>query len=241
MFTLSPARMTHRTLTLGLLALAALAGCAATGRLGGGEIEFAFFNEPSETGDFWVTKVADWQRREQRDRPNTALADVATQLAKPKSALLRVQMGQWETGERLAMAKRITLWTQAVARRHYRFDPPTDAASDPWPTTKDLLDRNGDDCDGLDLIAYELLLQFGFSRDELYRAIVKRNRDGANHMVTLWFDRTDDPLVIDATGAVSLRLLRFSELIGWTPTALFNEREQYTPRRIPGLAQAADR
>ena len=222
-----------------LLALGLLAGCASTWPATRGDLEFSFFNEVSAETDPWVAKISDWQLRERRDRPDTELANAETQLAKPHSALLRVQMGQWETRERVAMARKITLWTQAVARRHYRFDPPTDAASDPWPTTKDLLDTNGDDCDGLDLIAYELLLQFGFPPDELYRAIVKRNRDGANHMVTLWFDRSDDPWVVDATGAVSLRLRRFSELPGWTPTALFNERDQFTPRRLSELARAA--
>jgi hypothetical protein len=222
--------------TLGLLA-----GCASFDPNSGGDVEFGFFNPPSAETDPWVSKVADWQQREQRDRPNTALADAETLRAKPRSSLLRVKMGHWEASERLAMARRITSWTQAVARRHYRFDPVTDAAGDPWPTTKDLLDRNGDDCDGLDLIAYELLREFGFPEDELYRAIVKRNRDGANHMVTLWFDRQDDPWVVDATGAVSLRLRRFSDLPGWTPTALFNQHDQFTPRHLPELARTSGR
>ena len=224
-----------------LLCLALFAGCASNGLPGSGDVEYGFFNQASADSDPWVNKVADWQARERRDRPSTALADAATQREKPKSALLRVKMGRWETSERLAMAKRITLWTQAVARRHYRFDPPTDAAADPWPTTKDLLDANGDDCDGLDLIAYELLREFGFPENELYRAIVKRNRDGANHMVTLWFDNSADPWVVDATGAVSLKLRRFSKLPGWTPTALFNAREQFTPRRLSELANTGDR
>ncbi|MBW2361089.1 MAG: hypothetical protein JRG84_09330 [Deltaproteobacteria bacterium] len=236
MFVLSPVRALGLLLTLGLLV-----GCASTGLGGSGDVQFGFFNPTSTDTDPWVAKVADWQRRERRDRPHTALADAETLRAKRRSALLRVKMGHWEADERLSLAKRITLWTQAVARRHYRFDPPTDAASDPWPTTKDLLDRNGDDCDGLDLIAYELLRQFGFPPDELYRAIVKRKRDGANHMVTLWFERSDDPWVIDATGAVSLRVRHFSALPGWTPTALFNEHDQFTPRRLSELARAAER
>lgn len=218
-------------------ACCALAGCASTG-LSAGEIRFGFFEAAARERDPWVAKIEDWQRREQRHRPETALASIETQRAKPKSMLLRVKMGRWETRERLAMARRVAEWTQGVARRHYRHDPPTDAASDPWPTTKDLLDQNGDDCDGLDLIAYELLLQFGFPHEALYRAIVKRDRDGENHMVTLWFDRADDPWVIDATGAVSLAVRRFSRLEGWTPTALFNERDQFTPRRLSDLGRA---
>ena len=141
-------------------------------------------------------------------------------------------MGRWENAERLAMARRVADWAQGESRRHYRFDPPTDAASDPWPTTKDLLRTNSDDCDGLDLIAYELLRQFGFPREQLFRAIVRRDRDGGNHMVTLWFDESEDPWVIDAIGAMTLKVRRFSELPGWTPTAVFNEQQQFTPQRL---------
>ena len=218
-------------------ALTALAtGCASLPGYGVASPRFDFFAAPRPGIDPWVEKVADWQQRERRDRPDTHLADARTQREKPRSLLLRIKMGRFESDERLSLAKRVTTWSQAAARRHYRFDPPTDAASDPWPTTKDLLDANGDDCDGLDLIIYELLRDFGFPQEELYRAIVKRNRDGANHMVTLWFDVGPDPWVLDATGAVSLRVVRFSQLPGWTPTALFNESEQYTPRNGAPLA-----
>lgn len=229
---------------LGRMAGVALAGCCAlacaspTGSPPG-DSGFAFFSEPLPQATPWVAKVRDWQNRERRDRGQTSFADAETLRQKRQSGQLRIKMGRWETAERLAMAHRVAEWAQAESRRHYRFDPPTDAASDPWPTTKDLLETNGDDCDGLDLIAYELLRQFGFPRDQLYRAIVRRNRDGANHMVTLWFDEDDDPWVIDSLGSMSLKVRRFSDLPGWTPTALFNERDQYTPRRTtnPSVAQ----
>ncbi len=84
--------------------------------------------------------------------------------------------------------------------------------------------------------------EFGFPPDQLFRAIVRRDRDGANHMVTLWFEDRDDPWVIDATGAVTGSVRRFSDLPGWTPTKVFNEREQYTPKqlqRLDALAQAS--
>ncbi len=104
-----------------------------------------------------------------------------------------------------------------------------------------VLDTNGDDCDGLDLIAYKLMRDFGFPPDQLFRAIVRRDRDRANHMVTLWFDNRDDPWVIDSIGAVTTNVRRFSDLPGWTPTKVFNEREQYTPtqlQRLNAVAQA---
>lgn len=224
-----------RALTPALLLLAAQMGCAGSGTAPG-DVRFGFFGELRPQTDPWVAKVAEWQRRERRDRPDTALASPETLSESRYSGLLRNKMGRWEAEERLGIARRVASWAQAESRRHYRRDPETDAASDPWPTTKDLLDRDGDDCDGLDLIAYELLRQFGFPPEELYRAVMKRDRDGANHMVTLWFPDGDDPWVIDATGAISLKVRRFSELPGWTPTALFNEGEQYTPRRRSELA-----
>mgnify|MGYP000135533057 CR=1 FL=1 len=213
----------------------AVAGCCAlacaspTGSAPG-ESGFAFFSEPRRQTDPWFEKVREWQVRERNDRPDTSFPEPATLRRKRQSGQLRIKMGRWETTERLAMARRVADWAQGEARRHYRFDPPTDAASDPWPTTKDLLETNGDDCDGLDLIAYELLRQFGFPPEQLFRAVVRRNRDGANHMVTLWFDEDEDPWVIDSIGAMTFKVRRFSELPGWTPTAVFNEREQYTPR-----------
>ncbi len=213
--------------------------CASPTGSSPGKSSFAFFSEPRPQVDPWFDKVREWQERENRDRHDTRFAEPETLRAKRHSGELRIKMGRWETVERLAMARRVTEWAQSESRRHYRFDPPTDAASDPWPTTKDLLETNGDDCDGLDLIAYELLRQFGFPREQLFRSIVRRDRDGANHMVTLWFDEDEDPWVIDSIGAMTLKVRRFSEIPGWTPTAVFNERQQYTPRRTtdPSLAQ----
>jgi hypothetical protein len=212
---------------LSLLCLLAL-GCATAGAPGG---RFHFFEEAAAgEGDPWFVKVEQWQVRERRDRPAETLANPAEiQQAGLHTGLLRVKMGRFEREERLALAKRMAAWAQEEARRHYKFDPPTDVANDPWPTTKDLLDRNGDDCDGLDLITYKLMREFGFPAEQLFRAIVKRERDGANHMVTLWFDDPADPWVIDATGAVTLTVRRFSQLPGWRPIKVFDEGVQYTP------------
>lgn len=191
---------------------------------------YRYFVRPVPEHDLWYAKVEQWQERERRDRPQEALADErAIAAAGPHSGLLTVQMGRWTSQERLALAQRIATWSQAASRRHYKFDPVTSYEDDPWPTTKDLLDQNGDDCDGLDLITYKLMRSFGFPHEQLFRAIVKRQRDGANHMVTLWFEDPDDPWVVDATGAITMTVRRFSELPGWTPTKVFNERQQFTP------------
>jgi hypothetical protein len=205
---------------------------------------YRFFGPPEPEADPWYEKIEGWQERERLDLPETTLAgSEAVREAGPYSGLLSVKMGRWQTAERIEMARRIAEWAQAESRRHYRFDPPTSQADDPWPTTKDLLETNGDDCDGLDLIAYNLMRDFGFPPEELFRAIVRRERDRANHMVTLWFEDPDDPWVVDSIGAVTTRVRRFSDLEGWTPTKVFNEHEQFTPRRlrsVEALAQASN-
>ena len=47
-------------------------------------------------------------------------------------------------------------------------------------------------------------------------------------MVTLWFEDREDPWVIDATGAMTLEMRKFSDLPpGWLPRMMFNENETY--------------
>ena len=84
-------------------------------------------------------------------------------------------------------------------------------------------------------VAYDLLVAFGFPKEQLYRVVLRRDRDGEKHMTTLWFETRDDPWVIDATGAVTRWLRHFSELPGWTPIRIFDEHEIYavTPRKNP--------
>ena len=45
--------------------------------------------------------------------------------------------------------------------------------------------------------------------------------------------------MVDSTGAVTRRVRHFSELPGWTPTKVFNEQVQYTPRRLKELGALA--
>ena len=186
---------------------------------------WSFFEAPPE--DVWSHKIADWQRR-QRDA-GTALAerDGVARLHTAEYALLLDKSDSFLLRERRALAARVLAFSQKEARRHYRWDPATDLAGDPWPTSRELYDKDGDDCDGLDLIAYDLLVAFGFPEESLYRVIVHRERDGAHHMATLWFEDGDDPWVIDATGAISRQMRRFSTLLGWTPIRLFDEDETF--------------
>jgi hypothetical protein len=142
--------------------------------------------------------------------------------------LLQGKFDRFLTGHKRALAAEFTAWSQRQARLHFKPDPVTTLAGDHWPTEAELFAANGDDCDGLDLIAYALLRGAGFRADETYRLVVRRERDGANHMVTLWFEDREDPWVIDATGAMTVEMRRFSDLPpGWLPRMMFNENEMY--------------
>ena len=104
---------------------------------------YRFFTQPEPERDPWYEQVERWQEREREDLPGATLADaIAVRQAGPYSGLLRVTMGRWESRERLALAKRLAKWAQGESRRHYRFDPITSQADDPWPTTKDLLETS---------------------------------------------------------------------------------------------------
>ena len=49
-------------------------------------------------------------------------------------------------------------------------------------------------------------------------------------MVTLWFEDSKDPWVIDPTGAMTLGMPRMSELKAWVPIKVFSEDLEYTVR-----------
>ncbi|MBW2315488.1 MAG: hypothetical protein JRH10_15010 [Deltaproteobacteria bacterium] len=206
--------------------LVLVAGCAfgpSTPEEAAARSPWAFFE--SAPDDLWASKITDWQLRQRRDAPVLAASPDEARRLPPDWALLREKSLAFEQRERRALAKRIAKFSQDEARSHFRWDPDTNLADDPWPTSLELYAQNGDDCDGLDLIAYDLLLAFGFSEAELFRVVVRRDRDGAHHMATLWFEDPHDPWIIDATGAISRFVRRFSELPGWTPLRVFDEDE----------------
>ena len=83
-------------------------------------------------------------------------------------------------------------------------------------------------CDGLELLVFQFLRDLGFGEDEVFRAIVYRPADGQHHMVTLWFESSDDPFVIDPTGAMTRGMPRMSDVPGWVPLKVFTETEEFT-------------
>jgi hypothetical protein len=222
--------MKRLAVALAALSLALATGCAGTTASSPGVARFDFFGAPvpdDDDADPWFPKVAEWQGRMQAEGKRLPASDRSLRGAMQSGKLLQA-MGAYRDEERRVIAKRVTDWSQKVARRYYKWDPASnDPVYDHWPTVGQLLANNGDDCDGLDLIAYQMLREFGFPPDRLFRGIVRRNRDGANHMVTLWFEDAGDPWVLDATGAVTFSMRRFSQLEGWTPTKIFNESTQY--------------
>ena len=209
---------------LGSFALAAAClACVSTPPV---ETHYDFFAAaPRGNGeDPWYGKVELWQKRAQQDGP---LWVEAVEDPGFRAGALRTEIGAFKSDRRHELARTINSWAQVQARKYYRFDEDSKPANDHWPTVQELLETNGDDCDGLDLIAYQLLREFGFQSHEVYRVIVRRDRDRVNHMVTLWFEFPDDPWILDATGAFTLTMRKFSETSGWTPTKMFNETQQY--------------
>jgi hypothetical protein len=184
---------------------------------------YDFFEAVRPESDPWFGKVEEWQGRARADG---GLSPAPAPEPSEGRVLLSEKLEVFQSAERRQLARRVNAWAQFEAYEHYKAEANTSFDLDQWPTYKQLLETDGDDCDGLDLIAYELLRQFRYER--VYRAIVRRNEDGVNHMVTLWFEEGDDPWVLDATGAMSIEMRKFSEVSGWTPTNMFNETEQYS-------------
>jgi hypothetical protein len=215
-------------------ALVALAlGCASGGARAPQHLRhFDFFGAAKpddDQADPWYPKVVEWQGRMQSEGKRLPPTGRSLRSSEQSGKLL-LTMSAFRDEERRNVAKRVTDWAQHLARRYYKWDPNSqDPNFDHWPTVGELLGNNGDDCDGLDLIAYQLLREFGFPQDSLFRAVLRRDRDKANHMVTLWFQDPKDPWVLDATGAATFEMRQFSQLEGWTPTKVFNERNQFTP------------
>jgi hypothetical protein len=216
-----------RPALLAACALAFLSFACASPRIGN---TFEFFR-PARAEDPFYPKIVDWQERSSLESDGI---DVLASLPEgeitgsDQFGVLHEKFDRFLTDQKRDLARQFTAWSQRQARLHWRPDPETTLKGDHWPTLREFFTTNGDDCDGLDLIAYGLLREAGFRADETYRMIVRRKRDGANHMVTLWFENREDPWVIDATGAMSLEMVRFSDLPpGWLPRMMFNEKEMY--------------
>ena len=142
---------------------------------------------------------------------------------------LRTRYSTFLAFQRRRLAREVSGWIQAEAREWYVEDGPLDV----WPAFEETLDADGDDCDGLELLAYNALRQLGFPPEQIFRAILRDVRLDQHHMVTLWFELPDDPWVIDPTGTVTNQMRRMSEIEDWVPLKIFTETLEYTVGRRP--------
>jgi len=218
------ARPTRR-LVASALALLLAGACASAPPVSPTGFDFFAVADPDDAP--WYEKIEDWQQRMRFEERQPLRSQPASRFAE-RYKRLDGKLGAFVAKGRARLASQIAVWAREEGRRHYRVDVDQTLEGDHWPTYRELAERNGDDCDGLDLIAYHLLVAFGFPREQLFRAVVNRDVDRKNHMVTLWFEDPKDPWVFDATGALTRKLRRFSQTTGWTPTAVFNEREQFS-------------
>jgi predicted transglutaminase-like cysteine proteinase len=200
-----------------------------------------YFQRPG-SDDVWTPKIAGWQRRERFDATllaplesgpaveSAGYSEANEQLPASQTDTLglRAKYFAFRAEQKREMASEVARWIQAEAKLHYRED----GAVDHWATLEETLARGGDDCDGLELLAFHALRDLGFASTEVYRAIVVRPSDGQHHMVTLWFEDPSDPWVIDPTGAMTLGMPRMSELSAWVPLKVFSEEIEYTVRDL---------
>ena len=212
-----------------LLALLATGGCAsspfATPTPAG---LYDYFAVP-DPDDAWSRKIRGWQNRERESVAAASAEDFETveshpDLAPSRVGHLREKYDAFRTERRRALAADVAEWIQSQARSHYMPDGPVDH----WATLSETLKSNGDDCDGLELLTFNFLLELGFPEDEVFRAIVVRRTDGQHHMVTLWFEHEDDPWVIDPTGAMTSGMPRMSDVPEWVPLKLFTANQDFT-------------
>ncbi len=221
-----------RRLAIAVLALGLGLGCASLPS----PRALDYFGSP-EPGDPWSRKIEGWQARQVaadgRDGSARGRAAEAPASAARDSEFSR-EYASFRSDQRRGLARSVAAWIQAEASRRYREDGPVDH----WATLQETLQQGGDDCDGLELLVYNALLDLGFRRDEVFRAVVFRRSDGQHHMVTFWFEDPADPWVIDPTGAMTSGMPRMSELRDWAPLRVFSESRDFVVR--PASAQERD-
>jgi len=175
-----------------------------------------FVESPRE--DPWNAKIKNWQSRNELDQ-------VAIVQHPPAESALGDDYQSFETELRRRIASQAVKWIQEESRRHYI----PDGEVDHWATLSEVIAQGGDDCDGLDLLTFDLLRKLGFSKDEIFRSIVVDKETGQHHMVTLWFENSDrrDPWLLDPTGVVTNELVHLSQVPRWSPIEMFDEARHY--------------
>ncbi len=232
---------TRRAVRTGALTTAALGLFSCVGATAPGfPAAYRWFESPREA-DPWKAPILDWQHRV-RARQGAAGSnphETAVSASRPsqpeattETAALAEAYHAFQHRERKRLVREVSAWIQEQAKEHFVPDPGVDI----WPTPEEVLATGGDDCDGLAFLTHRLLLEMGVSEEELFLAIVRRERDGLHHMVGLWFGDGEDPWIIDPTGAMTTDFVRMSGVGGWKPLAVFTETAHY--RALPHVASA---
>ncbi len=166
----------------------------------------------------WKLKIENWQARHHVDPVRNGQEPV-------KRSGLANEYDDFSLALRRKIAAETIGWVQKKSREHYRAD----GERDHWATLGEVIESGQDDCDGLDVLTFELLRKMGFGKDEIYRSIVVERSSGQHHMVTLWFEggTRNDPYVLDPTGVVTSEMVRLSTVPGWDPIELFDEHAHY--------------
>ena len=187
----------------------------------------------------YYSKIVDWQRRVTKEGSLdlVVLNKVNSNNAIGKYNLLNDYMHYLDEikNERYKgvyqQVENFSRWFQEMSIIYFVHDGNGNTDMDYWETFGETLSTNGDDCDGLSNIPYDFLQRIGISKEEVYKGILRK--DSERHMVILWFDRKDNPLVIDPTGASTKKVKRLSELIPlWIPERVFSEDKSYNVGRI---------
>jgi hypothetical protein len=168
--------------------------------------------------DPWSRKITEWQARHSDEMARPAAPAFDSELAREYASFT-------QTLKRRLAADAVR-WTQEQSRGAYE----PDGEEDHWATLSDVLGAGVDDCDGLDLLTFQLLREFGFERNEIVRSIVVHRPSGQHHMVTLWFENGEgdgDPFVLDPTGIVADGMSRLSAVGDWEPIEVFDEVAHY--------------
>lgn len=234
----TPQNTSRRRLLAGCIAIA-LCSCIGFERL---TLVYDYFVRPSHD-DPWSVKIEDWQSREKLGASlalNVESPSVSESGSTSPSASaahdeqLRAKYLEFRLTQKRAIVRDVADWIQTVAEQHYLEDGPVDH----WATLEETLRRNGDDCDGLELLVYRTLRELGFSDTEVFRAVVYRTADKQHHMVTMWFEDPHDPWIVDPTGAMAPRMMRMSQISGWVPIKIFGDELEFTVRSTALVSSA---
>ena len=151
-------------------------------------------------------RVAGWQAL-----ANGNLGDSSTELFDAYLGLRADFKGRRFT---LSEVKGLMSRVQELSDRHFISE-----RVEHWPTLSEVLTKNGDDCDGLELLAYWTLRDAG---EPVRRAVFTNEATGVWHIVTLW-DHGGSTYILDPTGAMTLGVRKIGWLRGWKLMAEFTD------------------